>query len=249
MFCHLVTNGHRFTDAQAQAYRNAGLVGLSISMEHHDPDVLAKNRGRAGVKDDILRSLAAAKAAGHSVFAYILISRLNLGQLEEICLHHMQAGFSGINFCYPISNMGSTFEVGGERMGDVNSVNLEPQEMIAALETVRRLRNSGNVFVYNPEESIDLAISWLEKRAVKYPCLGGSRVFWLDWNLDLFICATRSEMLGNILELDELPQSPSCNQCLFQGFRDLSIYLQGWPSVGPLARLGLDHLRQGKFAL
>lgn len=249
MFCHMVTNGNRFTPEQAEAYKAAGLVGLSISMEHYDAAVLEKNRGRAGVKDNILQSLAAAQAAGLNVFAYVLISRLNLLELEEVCTRHIEAGFNGVNFCYPISGMGSTFEVGGERTGDATSVQLSPEELIAALETVRRLRHGDKVFVYNPEESIDLAIAWLEEREVKYRCLGGSRIFWLDWNLDLFVCAYRKDLIGNILDLESLPAEPSCNQCLFQGFRDISIYLQGWSSIMPLARLGMEHLRQGKFAL
>jgi MoaA/NifB/PqqE/SkfB family radical SAM enzyme len=247
IFSQLPTNGHRLTPERARAYRQAGLVGLGISMEHHDAQVLEKNRGHVGVKQAILGSLESAKAAGLAVSAYVLISRLNLGALPEIAEHHAAAGFDGINFCYPMTDMGSTFELGGLRTGDPAAADLSPEELTRELRVVQALREKGPIFVYNPAESLELALDHLEGRPVRFPCLGGSRIFWLDWKLDLYLCPKKSVNLGNILNLKELPREATCNQCLFQGYRDLSIYLQGLNSVGPLMRLARDHLQGAKF--
>ena len=36
-----------------------------------------------------------------------------------------------------------------------------------------------------------------------FPCLGGYKFFYLDWELMLYRCAFLQETLGNILEIEE----------------------------------------------
>jgi MoaA/NifB/PqqE/SkfB family radical SAM enzyme len=249
MFSQLPTNGHRVTRQLAAAYRDAGLAGLGISMEHFRSDVLDKNRGHVGVGRHILESLVNAKAEGLAVSSYVLISRLNSGELEQIARHHMAAGFDGVNFCFPMSDMGSTFELGGARSGDPSSVTFSRDELLEQFRTVQRLKKDPALFIYNPEESLELAIDFVEGRPTRFPCTGGSRIFWVDWNLDAFLCPKKSVKLGPLLSLEKLPSEPGCDQCLFQGFRDLSIYLQGFQSLGPWKRLVTEHLRGGKFRI
>jgi len=79
----LMTNGTLFTDREAEAARDAGLISLGFSVdgvgEAHD-----RARGTMGTFEEVRRGMGAAREAGLKIGAVTQINRANVGELERI---------------------------------------------------------------------------------------------------------------------------------------------------------------------
>ena len=82
---------------------------------------------------------------------------------------------------------------------------------------------------------------------VRYECLGGSRVMFVDWFCDVRPCMQLPQVLGNILTMtkDDFKRAP-CNDCNMSWYRDFSTFLHGaksfpvyWESITSASSKGL----------
>ena len=76
-------------------------------------------------------------------------------------------------------------------------------------------------------------ISYLEDpEKVKYPCLGGTHVLFVDWFFDVRPCMQLPNVLGNMLAINEKDfNRPACNDCNMSWYRDFSSMLFGIKSL------------------
>jgi hypothetical protein len=57
----------------------------------------------------------------------------------------------------------------------------------------------------------------------KYECLGGSKIIYIDWNLNVFPCMCKGKPVS--IDKYSFRNGKTCNQCMIQCFREPSIFL------------------------
>ena len=67
---------------------------------------------------------------------------------------------------------------------------------------------------------------------VKYHCLGGTNVLFVDWFFDVRPCMQLPGVIGNILTMKEEDYKMSpCNECNMSWYRDFSAMFHGLKSM------------------
>jgi hypothetical protein len=112
------------------------------------------------------------------------------GFLEEL-------GFASVTFSYPLTELDSNFL--GYSTSDL--VNYSKEDLIATFDKVKALKS--RMLVLNPTASIEEMKRYINGGEQKFPCLGGFKYFYLDWNLMLWRCHNWAEPMCHISEFDE----------------------------------------------
>jgi hypothetical protein len=128
----------------------------------------------------------------------VTVSRLiHYDRLAEML---RRLGFDDVAFSYPRREpLGSTSLV----YGDSNLVDLDRDELLAALDAIARLRKQFPVL--NPRASLAEVARYVRGERQEVPCIGGYKYFYLDWNLDIWRCEAWDKPLGSVFDLDRIP--------------------------------------------
>ena len=226
----VATNGSLIDEKKAALIRKCHVNNLEISIDHFNKKIIEENRGIKDIQEKIENAIKFLKIQNMNVQGLTTISRLNYLDLEKILEYQSQIGIKGTTFCYPMVSMDSTFKLGG----DSKYVTFSKEELIEILIEIKKLHKKYNIL--NPVESIDDIIRFLEGKKVKFECLGGSKIFYLDWNLDLHKCMKKNEKISIFDSDNFFGNKTSCNECIHECFRDPSIFYHGFKSIIPLIR-------------
>jgi hypothetical protein len=141
-------------------------------------------------------------------------------------------GFDCVSFSYPRREpLGSTSLVYAES----DLVDLSRDELLTALEAIRRLRK--RFPVVNPRASLDEVARYVRGEPQAIPCIGGYKYFYLDWNLDIWRCEAWNEPLGSVFDLDHIPdQRDPCNACMMACYRNASMLMHAAVAATDAAR-------------
>jgi MoaA/NifB/PqqE/SkfB family radical SAM enzyme len=148
-------------------------------------------------------------------------------KLEEVCARVKNMGFDLISFNYPTFSKSQVYPLGGE------GISLSREKVIHGLESAIALRETGTYSIINSSVSMRNIVNYLRDPAsVRYPCFGGSHVFFVDWFFDVRPCMQLPYVLGNMLTMEEedLDRLP-CNDCNMSWYRDFSAMLCGIRSL------------------
>lgn len=236
----IVTNGSLISDRMVKRLRDADVGEVQISIDHYDDGVIERNRGIHNLAKKIGEGVKRLKVYGIPVSASTTISRLlelEHDDFRQLLEHNEKLGLRGTYFCYPMSNMESTYALGG----DEQLISYTSAELIDIFLHIKELKRQGHP-IDNSLETLDVTLDWLQGRKSRYPCLGGYKTFYLDWNLNLFRCMKKSDLIGPILELDVNHvklERIECEDCLISCMREPSIYFHGLRSIIPILRLAL----------
>jgi MoaA/NifB/PqqE/SkfB family radical SAM enzyme len=240
----VVTNGSRLDARSTKALARGGVQSVSISVDHYDSAVLAQNRGIADLAQKIQEGVQLLRGHGLPVQASTTISKLldlRDGDYLRLVEHNRQVGFDGTYFCYPMTDMRSNYALGGDI---VRFERGELAEVIAHIKSLKRQKYP----IDNSYETLDDVLAFLANRPSRFPCVAGYKVFYLDWDLRLYGCMTKGNLIVPILELDtaalRLPRV-ECEECILSCDREPSIYQHGARSIGPFLRLLGDTLARG----
>jgi hypothetical protein len=144
------------------------------------------------------------------VQASVTVSRLV--RYDELPDTLRRLGFDHVAFSYPRRDpLGSTSLVYGES----SLVDLDRDELLAALDAIGRLRKQFPVL--NPRASLAEVARYVRDEQQAVPCIGGYKYFYLDWNLDIWRCEAWNEPLGSVFDLDRIPDQRGTLQCLHDG--------------------------------
>ena len=78
--------------------------------------------------------------------------------------------------------------------------------------------------VLNPSASIEEMKRYIAGGEQKFPCLGGYKYFYLDWNLMMWRCHNWAEPMCHISEFDETKLvRDGCTKCMIDCYRDSSV--------------------------
>jgi MoaA/NifB/PqqE/SkfB family radical SAM enzyme len=204
---------------------------ISVSFDSGDPETMAKNRQIDGIMDEMRRAMEAVKRTSMNSMASVLIWNDNYDKIESVCRSALDMGFDYIALNYPTFSDSDVYELGGA------GISLSKKNVIQALETAIRLRKEQHMPFINLAGSMHNVADYMrDPDSVKYRCLGGRRVLFLDWFFQVHPCMQLPDILGDIFMMREkdlllLP----CNRCNMSWYRDISAFFHGFHSL-PLIR-------------
>jgi MoaA/NifB/PqqE/SkfB family radical SAM enzyme len=204
---------------------------VCISIDHYTDEIEYQARKIPGLLDHISNAVGKLKRAKVRSVASVLISNFNHTELRPLMDKCVSLGFDYVSINYPEHSLSPVYELGGEM------VTLTKMQIIRAIEDVISIKKLGYGIV-NPVDSMQNIIRYLKDEPVDYLCLGGNRVLFVDWFLDVYPCMHLDQSMGNIFNLTENKLlAGKCNACNMSWYRDFSVYLQGARSIVPLFRV------------
>jgi len=225
----LITNGWLLPQ-KVEHLAEAGLGTLLVSIDSHSMAAHERNRGLRGLGERIAEGLAAAHRPGITAIAVVTVNRLvDYDALPELL---RGLGFDAATFSYPRREpLGSSSLVYSQ---DSELVNLDARELVDALEGIKRVKR--RFPVKNPLASIAEMQRHARGEEEIFPCVGGYKYFYLDWNLDIWRCEVWPTPLGSVFDLDRIPdQRDRCTACTMTCYRDTSTMMHAGIAIGDAA--------------
>src|SRR5262249_15260663 len=196
--CGLITNGW-FLPTHIDALASAGLKRLLVSLDSDRVLAHERNRGLPGLCGHMAQGIGAARAFGIPTIACVTVNRLVDYELLPKLLYH--TGFAGAVFSLRRREpFGSTSLVYSE---ESRLVDLGPAEVLDAIASIRRLKKK--VRVLNPTASLNEIGRFVRGEKQLFPCIGGHKYFYMDWNLGILRCEAVSRPRGSVFDLANLP--------------------------------------------
>jgi len=211
------------TDRRLDLLQDAGCDMISISLDSDDAAVLEASRGIPGIMKGIEDAVTRMKRTRIKSMASVLIWNNNHDRMEQLFAKATDMGFDLISVNYPTFSNSGVYPLGGE------GISLSRDLVIRSLESVIALKAQQRYAIVNSRVSMQNIIQYLKDPSrVRYPCLGGSRVMFVDWFGDVRPCMQLPQVLGNILTMtgSELKPVP-CNKCNMSWYRDFSTFFHG----------------------
>jgi MoaA/NifB/PqqE/SkfB family radical SAM enzyme len=225
----LITNGW-LLQKKIEGLLDAGLGTLLVSIDSHSIAAHERNRGLRGVGERIRAGLAAARDRGVPTVACVTVNRLvDYDRLPDLLT---DLGFDAATFSYPRREpLGSSSLVYSP---DSALVDLNDEERIRAFEAIKRLKQ--RFLVGNPVASLAEMQRHVNGQEEIFPCVGGYKYFYLDWNLVIWRCEAWSKPLGSVFDLDRIPdQRDPCTACTMNCYRDTSVLMHAGVAMGDAA--------------
>jgi MoaA/NifB/PqqE/SkfB family radical SAM enzyme len=217
------------TDEKLALLDEAGNDMISISFDSDDPKVLEESRKIPNIMRDMEIAVEKIKKTGIKSMASILIWNNNHDQMEKLFQKATDMGFDLISINYPTFSKSVVYPLGGE------GISLSRDLVVESLESVIALKESKRYNIMNSVTSMNGIIRYLkDPSTVRYKCLGGYRVMFVDWFFDVRPCMQLPNVLGNMLTMKaaDLEKAP-CNSCNMSWYRDFSALTYG-PTSLPL---------------
>jgi MoaA/NifB/PqqE/SkfB family radical SAM enzyme len=220
---------------------HAGNDMISISLDSDDPAVLEESRKIPNIMRDMETAVARIKRTGIKSMASTLIWNNNHDRMDKLFDRATEMGFDLISVNYPTFSKSVVYPLGGE------GISLSRDLVVESLERVIELKRSRRYSIINSVASMRNIISYLKDPAtVRYQCLGGYRVLFVDRDFDVRPCMQLPDVLGSMLTMKakDLKKVP-CNSCNMSWYRDFSDLAWGLKSL-PVYR---EALRTSRSAL
>jgi MoaA/NifB/PqqE/SkfB family radical SAM enzyme len=213
----LVTNGSLLSDDRIDQLAAAGLVSVIISIDATEVEKHEQNRGLRGVCARIRAANTRFQQHGISTTASVTMSRL-IDDYEQLPAFLQGLGFDSVTFSYPLTTLASSY-LG---YADTDLVDYTPDELNARFEAIKALKKQFPVV--NPTASIEDMQRHLRGEPELFTCLGGWKLFYLDWHLNLYRCHNWETPLCHITEFDGSQRvRDGCTACMMDCYRDSSV--------------------------
>lgn len=216
MKTNLITNGWSLP-THARDLAQAGLKALFISIDSHDMALHEKNRGLRGVEERIKDGIALMSSYGIPVMASVTVSRL----VDMRCLPDTLGalGFSGVTFSYPRREAFESSSLVFNENSDL--IDFTDAELIAVLDQILEMKKEFPVL--NPTASVQDIQRHVRGEKEHFPCVGGFKYFYMDWELNVWRCEAWSKPMGSVFDFARLPDDRTkCTACTMSCYRDSS---------------------------
>lgn len=234
------SNGRLLSAEVIKKLKKTGIRNFWISIDSEDEERHNANRGITDLLAHVKKMIPLLKEEGVRVNASVPINKL-VGDYPRLLDSLVEMGLDTVAFCYPMTVMEASY--GGAAASHL--VEYTPGELAVVLKTIMQLKAQKyrKTRIVNPRAGLADIIGMQQGKPGRYPCLGGYKYFYLDWNLTLYRCAFLSENYGNILELHpgQSFAPSSCDRCVWQCFRDPSVcyfVLESFRKAGEEIRKG-----------
>jgi MoaA/NifB/PqqE/SkfB family radical SAM enzyme len=231
----LVTNGW-LLPSKIDAMADAGLRTLTVSLDSENVARHELNRGLSGLTARIQEGLE--RASRYPIFRIASITVSRLVDFEGLPETLGRLGFQAVTFSYPRSE---PFRSSSLAYGDSSPlVDFSADELIRILDSIERLKAAFPVL--NPSAGLQEIRRHLRGEPEIFPCVGGYKYFYIDWNLNVWRCEAWHQPLGPLLEFDRFAdQRDRCTACTMSCYRDTSVLMHAGVAAGDAA----SHLRHG----
>lgn len=213
----MVTNGSTLSERTVEKFQESNLSAVIISIDSQDLSVHEKNRGLKGVSRKIKTHMPLLKQAGIGATASVTLNRL-LTDFESLPETLRELGFEAVTFSFPLTGLESSY-LGAS---DSDLVTFSRSEMHDWIERVQELKSKFPVL--NPRASLHDMHAHLDSAPEQFPCLGGWKQFYLDWNLLLWRCNSWNKPMCHVFDFDGSQKiRDGCQSCMVDCFRDASV--------------------------
>jgi len=233
----LVTNGSRLDVKNIHHLKECGVSSVIISIDAPSAARHEEHRKLPHVCERIKRANALLRELKIQSTASVTMSRL-IGDYGALPGFLKDLGFYAVTFSYPLTTLNSSF------LGHADSplVTYDPEELLRAFEEVKRLKQQ--MRVVNPTASLEEMQRFLRKEPQRFPCLGGFKYFYLDWNFLLWRCHFWEEPLCSIFEFDDSRRiRDGCTRCMIDCYRDASVMQHAGVALAD----SVTHLQHGRW--
>ncbi|MDP2181101.1 MAG: hypothetical protein Q8K99_00835 [Actinomycetota bacterium] len=204
-----------------------GANRLPPSFDSDDPKVLEESRRIPNIMRDMEIAVRKIHKTSIKSMASILIWNNNHDQMEKLFGKATDMGFDLISVNYPTFSKSVVYPLGGE------GISLSRDLVVESLESVMELKKSRKHNIVNSVASMNDIVRYLkDPSTVRYQCLGGYRVMFVDWFFDVRPCMQLPDVLGNMLTMKkEDLKEVACNSCNMSWYRDFSALFYGVKSL------------------
>lgn len=215
---YIPTNGTLVNREVARRLRDADvrLVGISIDVE--DERGMGVHRKIKNLREVAIHARECLEEAGVKTYAGVLLTKPTL-DIPKVMRYVAQLGFDKLIFSYPQLWQFSSYMASN----DIDSLRLTASEVRRAVEGIKwAKKNFPEIRIHNTNEALDDLMRFHKGVPRRYRCFGGKKLFYLDWNLDLYQCFNAARKYGNLLELGKvkIEEEDFCDLCSQQAFRD-----------------------------
>jgi len=212
----LVTNGGLLSEKRVTDLAGVGVSGLVISIDAADVALHEDNRGLPGVCNKIREANTLAAVHGVSTTASVTMSRMVDYELLPDFLKSL--GFKWVTFSYPCRQLGSS----NLAQTDNELMDFSDDELVAEFDKIKKMKR--RIRVLNPTRSLEEMQRFVRGEEQRYPCYGGFRYFYVDWNSDLWRCQFWHEPICKVGEFDaSMTIRDDCTLCMIDCYRDSSL--------------------------
>ena len=213
----MVTNGSTLSPRTIEKFAKSSLSGVIISIDSQDLMVHEKNRGLKGVTKKIKEHLPLLKESGIGATASVTLNRL-LTDFDSLPETLTDLGFEAVTFSFPLTTLDSSY-LGASDSDLVTFTREETHQWIDRVEGLKK-----RFPVLNPKASLSDMHAHLDSAPEDFPCLGGLKQFYLDWNLLLWRCNSWNKPMCHIFDFDGSQRiRDGCQACMVDCFRDASV--------------------------
>ncbi len=237
MIVILVTNGSRLDPPRIHRLKACGVSSVIISIDAASAASHEANRKLPNVCERITRANGLLKTLKIQTTASVTMSRL-IEDYEALPPFLKSLGFDAVTFSYPLTTLNSSF------LGHADSplVTYDPEELSRAFDKVKALKRQ--MPVVNPTASLEEMQRFLRGEPQRFPCLGGFKYFYLDWNFLLWRCHFWEAPICSIFDFDDSRRiRDGCTRCMIDCYRDASVMQH----VGVSLSDALAHARGGRW--
>jgi len=216
-FVLIPTNGSLITEKVAERIAKNKVDQISVSFHHFDSKIFEKIENHKNIMKKVCNAIKYLKEKKTNVSALCTISRYNMNDIEEI-VNFIENLNIFVSFCIPVTINKTSFSLGGD-----NCVVLTKKELKYVILRIIELKKNGHKIINNKTYLEDV-IDSLDGKS-KYNCYGGNKLWYLDWDLNLYPCMTKGS--GKRIEEASFDSSNNaCSDCLIQCFREPSLFLK-----------------------
>ncbi len=216
----LITNGALLTPGLLKELNQTGLDCLIISIDAASAARHDEHRGLPGLTAHIQDMLPLARQAGLHPIASVTVSRL-IDDLDALLRFVKTLGFKRLTFSYPLTGLQSSYL--GYAAHDL--VSYSPQELDQIFSRILALKPHAPLTILNSRQGLLDLKRRLRRRPRRFPCLAGSKHFFVDWHLSVFRCHFLPHTLGPLEEIHRAPsRRDGCDACASECYRDASVW-------------------------
>ncbi|MBI3724411.1 radical SAM protein [bacterium] len=214
----ICTNAGLFTHKTVDALIDAGLSSCIMSIDAATATGHETNRRLPGVCEKIKLANRRFHDRGVQTTASVTLSRLVTQDLSGLPAFLKKIGFKSVTFSYPLKKLGSSYL----SFSDSGLVDFEKEELLHVFEELKKIRRK--IHVVNPSVSVEEMKRFVKGEKQRFECFGGSKYFYLDWNLMLYRCHFWETPMCSIWEFDGSQKvRDGCTRCMIDCYRDPSV--------------------------
>ncbi len=214
----VVTNGTLIDKKVARKMAELKIDNVGISFHHYDEREFEKINNHENIQKKVLKAIELLKEEKVPTEALFTITKYNKNAIEKTVEMINKLGL-GVSFCTPMTVKDTSFTLGSY------STKFLSKELKEILFEIIKLKKK--YFILNNEIFLKDVINFLEGKN-KFYCVGGYKIFYLDWNLNFYPCMNK----GPPIPLEKVKfdfDKKICNDCIFQCFREPSLLLISTP--------------------